>query len=71
MAEPEPVEPAVAEPADLRAALDATAARGDWDTWTRPTRLAFIEWIETAAHPVVRAARVARTVAEAIGITGQ
>lgn len=70
MARPEPANSAVAEPADLCAALDAVSARGGWDTWTRSTRLAFIEWIETADHPAIRAARVAQTVAEVIGTPG-
>ncbi|HWT23625.1 MAG TPA: YdeI/OmpD-associated family protein, partial [Solirubrobacteraceae bacterium] len=54
----------LAEPGDLRAALDASsAARTAWDGFPRSARRAILEWIEAAKRPETRARRVAETAA--------
>jgi uncharacterized protein YdeI (YjbR/CyaY-like superfamily) len=56
----------LAEPDDLRAALDAVpAARAAWDGFPRSTRRAILEWIGSARRDATRARRVAQTVSEA------
>jgi uncharacterized protein YdeI (YjbR/CyaY-like superfamily) len=54
------------EPADLAAALDATAgARRYWDAFPRSARRAILEWITTAKTGTTRQARIQRTAADA------
>ena len=56
----------LAEPDDLRAALDAVpAARTAWDGFPPSVRRAVLEWIGAARRPATRASRVAETVSEA------
>ncbi len=56
----------LAEPDDLRAALDAVPeARATWNTFPRSTRRAILEWISSAKRDTTRAQRVATTVSEA------
>jgi uncharacterized protein YdeI (YjbR/CyaY-like superfamily) len=56
----------LAEPDDLRAALDAdTAARTEWDAFPRSAKRAILEWINAAKRSETRAARIAETVSEA------
>lgn len=56
----------LAEPEDLRAALDAVPrARAEWDAFPRSTRRAILEWIGSAKRDATRAQRVAKTVSEA------
>jgi uncharacterized protein YdeI (YjbR/CyaY-like superfamily) len=56
----------LAEPEDLRAALDAVPrARAEWDAFPRSTRRAILEWISAAKRDATRAQRVAQTVSEA------
>ena len=56
----------LAEPDDLRAALDAEPrARTAWDGFPRSARRALLEWITSAKREPTRAQRVARTVSEA------
>ena len=52
----------LAEPDDLRAALDAApAARRHWDAFPRSARRALLEWIGNARRAETRARRVAET----------
>jgi uncharacterized protein YdeI (YjbR/CyaY-like superfamily) len=54
------------EPADLRAALDASpAARRTWDGFAPSARKMLLGWIATARTAPTRARRVATTVSEA------
>lgn len=56
----------LAEPADLAAALDATAgARRYWDAFPRSARRAILEWITNAKTGTTRQARIQRTAADA------
>lgn len=56
----------LAEPADLRAALDQTrSARRHWDAFPPSTRRAILEWIGNAKKPETRAARVRETAEKA------
>jgi len=56
----------LAEPEDLRAALDAVpAARTAFDTFPPSVRRAILEWIGAAKRPATRESRVALTVSEA------
>ena len=56
----------LAEPEDLRTALDAVPpARAAWDGFPRSTRRAILEWIGSAKRDTTRAQRVAQTVSEA------
>ena len=56
----------LAEPDDLRAALDAEPrARTAWDTFPPSARRALLEWITSAKREPTRAQRVALTVSEA------
>lgn len=56
----------LAEPGDLRAALDATdAARAHWDGFPRSTRRAILEWINSARTDATREKRVRQTAADA------
>ena len=56
----------LAEPDDLRAALDAVPrARAEWDAFPRSTRRAILEWIGSAKRPTTRASRIETTVSEA------
>jgi uncharacterized protein YdeI (YjbR/CyaY-like superfamily) len=57
---------ALAEPEDLRRALDARpAARTHWEGFPRSTRRAILEWILAARRPETRARRIADTVDKA------
>jgi uncharacterized protein YdeI (YjbR/CyaY-like superfamily) len=57
---------ALAEPADLAAALDATPdARRHWDTFPRSARRAILEWITSARTSTTRQARIQRTASDA------
>ena len=56
----------LAEPEELRAALDAVPqARAAWDAFPRSTRRAILEWISSAKRDTTRAQRIAQTVSEA------
>ncbi len=56
----------LAEPEELRAALDAVPqARTAWDAFPRSTRRAILEWISSAKRDTTRAQRIAETVSEA------
>jgi uncharacterized protein YdeI (YjbR/CyaY-like superfamily) len=56
----------LAEPDQLRAALDAApAARTAWDGFPRSTRRAILEWIGDARTTATRDNRIATTVSEA------
>jgi len=56
----------LAEPDDLRRALDAVpAARDHWDGFPRSARRALLEWISSAKREPTRAKRIALTVSEA------
>ena len=56
----------LAEPDDLRSALDAVPqARAEWDAFPRSARRAILEWIGSAKRDATRAKRVAETVSEA------
>jgi len=56
----------LAEPADLRAALDAHAdARRYWDAFPRSTRRAILEWIGDAKTPATRQGRIERAATDA------
>ena len=51
------------EPADLKAALDATPqARRNWDAFPRSTRRSTLEWLAGAKRPETRDRRVAEVV---------
>ncbi len=51
------------EPAELKAALDATpAARKNWDAFPRSTRRATLEWIAAAKLAETRERRITETV---------
>jgi uncharacterized protein YdeI (YjbR/CyaY-like superfamily) len=57
---------ALAEPADLAAALDADqAARRHWDAFPRSARRAILEWIGNAKTGATRRVRIERTVSDA------
>jgi uncharacterized protein YdeI (YjbR/CyaY-like superfamily) len=57
---------ALAEPGDLRAALDAMpAARDHWDAFPPSTKRAILDWIRQAKQPATRERRVRQTVDEA------
>lgn len=54
------------EPSELTAALDAEpAARAEWDSWTPGVRKVALTAIALAKRPETKAARIARTVADA------
>lgn len=56
----------LAEPRDLRTALDAdSAARHHWDAFPRSTKRAILEWIAAAKTPGTREKRVAETATKA------
>ena len=56
----------LAEPDDLRAALDEVpAARAEWDAFPRSTRRAILEWVSSAKRAETRERRVRQTVDEA------
>lgn len=56
----------LAEPDDLRAALDANpAARRYWNAFPRSTKRAILEWIASAKTPGTRERRVAETASKA------
>jgi uncharacterized protein YdeI (YjbR/CyaY-like superfamily) len=56
----------LAEPEDLRAALDAApGAREHWDGFPRSAKRGILEWIGNARRPATRSARVAETAAAA------